>query len=150
MNNLIDGDTLFVDQILDIPVVYTSNQPIRSNLTDILNRSTKEWRNPSFEIYSWDKSPKVLIFDTINYSFQSLIFKRLAFFIEKKDYIGQIYSLDEIQDERGWNGHDYKAKDLARFFNKAKSKGYQLTKGEELLLEILLENNILGHGLLGY
>lgn len=142
-NRLNGKKYLLVGQELEIPVSYTYQTPIDANLTFIMNNSTTRWRNPLFEVYKWDKGTNVLIFDTYNYSFQSLMFKRLAFFVEKKDYIGQIYSLSELEGERGWNGHDYSAKDLARFFNKVNFEGHSITKGEEILLDFLLRNDIL-------
>ncbi|QEN05365.1 LysM peptidoglycan-binding domain-containing protein [Thiospirochaeta perfilievii] len=142
-NKLENVPHLFVGQILKVPVTYKYSEPKLASLTRVMNNSTTNWSNPTFEIYKWDKVPTVLIFDTINYSLQSLFFKRLAFFIEKKDYIGNIYSLDELQGERGWNGHDYRAKDLARFFNKISDEGLDLTRGEDILLDILLKNRIL-------
>lgn len=149
--NVLDGKPyLFVGQVLYIPVTYIYRNPKLSGLTAIMNNSTTNWRNPTFELYRWDKSPNVLIFDTYNYSFQSLMFKRLAFFVEKKDFIGSIYSLAELEGEKGWNGHDYKADDLAAFFNKVNYEGFSITRGEEILLDILLKNRILEFSEIGY
>lgn len=149
-NDIGDQAYLYVDQVIEIPVAYTYKKPLESNLISIMNTSVTNWRNPIFELYIWDKSPTVLIFDTINYSFQSLMFKRLAFFIEKKDFIGSIYSLDELENEKGWNGHDYDAEDLARFFNKVNFEGHTITGGEEILLDILLKNGLLSYTKRGY
>ncbi|MBN2618694.1 MAG: hypothetical protein JXR64_10345 [Spirochaetales bacterium] len=135
-------------------ILFSMNEkvlsPIPSNLNGILNKSVTQWRDSRFELYSWDKSQKVLIFDTINYDFQASIFKRLAFFVEKKDRVGNIYSLSEIEDERGWNGHDYEAYDLARFFNKINQDKHEMTQGETLLLKVILENGIIKKTRLGY
>ncbi|MGL1890548.1 MAG: LysM peptidoglycan-binding domain-containing protein [Spirochaetaceae bacterium] len=149
-NDLDTSTFLLIGQELEIPVSYSYFEPITSNLVGILNKRISNWRNPTLELYKWDKKPDVLIFDTINYSFQALMFKRLAFFLEKKDYIGEIYTLEELSDERGWNGHDYSAKDLASFFSKAKLEGYPLTAGEEVLLDVILKNSIIGKTSRGY
>lgn len=141
---LYEGDTLL------IPVEYNYYKPITSSLTEILNNSITNWRNPVFEVYKWDKSPNVLVFDTINYSFQSLMFKRLAFYVEKKDHIGSIYTLVELEKEKGWNGHDYAAEDLARFFNQVNYENHTITSGEEILLDIILRNGIISLTRRGY
>lgn len=149
-NSLEEYKYLYVGQFLDIPVSYNYKAPLTCSLTEVMNNSITNWRNPVFELYSWDKSSKVLIFDTINYSYQSLMFKRLAFFVEKKDFIGSIYSLDELENEKGWNGHDYKADDLANFFNKVNLEGYSITRGEEILLDIIIKNGLLTFTKSGY
>lgn len=141
---------LIVDQVLDIPVSFKYTPPQLKDLTFIMNNSVTNWSNPTFEIYKWDKSPNVLIFDTINYSFQSLMFKRLAFYVEKKDFIGSIYSLKELEEEKGWNGHDYNSNDLARFFNQLNFEGHDITRGEEILLDILIKNEIIKFTEYGY
>ena len=150
INGVADQEYLYEGQSLMIPIKYSYNKPLVNNLTDILNNSVTNWRNPVFEVYQWDKNQQILVFDTINYSFQALMFKRLAFFVEKKDFIGSIYTLDEIEGENGWNGHDYAAWDLARFFNKVNFEGHTMTRGEEILLDIILRNGIISLTNRGY
>lgn len=150
INSLKDVNKIYVGQVLEIPVVYSYFRPIKADLQTILGRSTKNWRNPGFELYSWDKVSSVLIFDTLNYSFQALMFKRLAYFVEKKDHSGSIYTIEYLEDKRGWNGHDYKPDDIADFFNKVSAEGFELTKGEEVLKDIVLKNRIVVSTRRGY
>lgn len=150
INSIKDVNKIYVGQILEIPVVYNYFKPIKADLKTILGRSTKNWRNPGFELYNWDKVSSVLVFDTLNYSFQALMFKRLAYFVEKKDHSGSIYTTEYLEDKRGWNGHDYRPEDIADFFNKVTEKGYQLTKGEEILKDIVIRNRVIVSTRRGY
>lgn len=142
-NNLEVDATIKIGQSLKIPVSYKYYDPIYSNLKEIFNESPSNWRNPLFEVYRWSKSSNVLIFDTIDYSLQSSMFKRLAFYVEKKDYRGGIYTLEELNELKGWNGHDYRSIDLARFFNKIDEDKLRKTTGEDILLDILIRTRII-------
>lgn len=149
-NSLKYNSMLYLGQELKIPIKYRYVDPIFSSLNKIFNSSPRQWRNSMFEIYRWDKSSNVIVFDTLDYAFQSLMFKRLAFFVEKKDYRGSIYSLDDLDGLKGWNGHDYRTVDLAEFFNKIERESHELTYGEEILLDILLKTRLLVKTRRGY
>mgnify|MGYP000928978100 CR=1 FL=1 len=66
--------------------------------------------------YRWDLLPSVILFDFRNYDIQDAYLKRLAFFVEKRGFVGRLAPNQEIAPLHGWNAHDYKAEDLARFF----------------------------------
>lgn len=149
-NKIAVNSMLYIGQTLKIPIEYKYYPPIYSGINRIFNNSPDSWRNSLFEIYKWDKGSNVLIFDTIDYSIQSLMFKRLAFFVEKKGYRGTIYTLEELEGLKGWNGHDYRSVDLAEFYNKLESKNFKPTYGELILLDILLNNKILVKTRRGY
>ncbi|GHV83297.1 hypothetical protein AGMMS50212_06370 [Spirochaetia bacterium] len=83
----------------------------------ILNYPKELWRNKDYEYFAWDIFPSVLIFDTINYDVQDRLFKRLAFFSEKKGFRGRLARDEEIASLHGWNAHDYNSKSLVNFFN---------------------------------
>lgn len=142
-NRILNRDFLYKGEVLNIPFNYEYSEPDIKTLNYIINSNISKWKNSTMEVYRWEYNNNVLIFDTFNYSIQALLFKRIAYFVEKKDYAGRIYSYEELQNKRGWNGHDYKAKDLARFFNKFKTYNYTYTNGEKALLEILLKSRIL-------
>ena len=101
------------------------------------------WRQEEFELFSWNRLPEVLIFDTASYTIQSRMFKRLAFFVEKERHQGQLLANEKIERRHGYNAHDYRAEDLARFFQAAWDSSFPLNPEELRLREILLENNIL-------
>lgn len=149
-NSLSNVNKIYVGQELEIPIVYRYYEPIKSELYEILNKSTNKWRNPAFEVYHWKKNTDIIIFDTLNYSFQALMFKRLSYYVEKKDHTGGIYTVEYLEDKRGWNGHDYRSEDIADFFNKMIKKGLPFTKGEEILKDIAIKNRIIIYTRRGY
>ena len=94
-------------------------------------------------IFRWNLNTDVLIFDTKNYTVQSKLFKRLAFFVEKKGYVGTILTNRELKNKHGWNAHDYKPDDIAAFFNKTEELGFPLNKEEIRLRDVLLKEKII-------
>ena len=89
----------------------------------ILDWDRSTWRRPDFELFSWDTFPHVLIFDTASYDVQSDLFKRLAYFVEKAGYRDTIEDPSALAGRHGYNAHDYRAEDLARFFAEAARQG---------------------------
>ena len=87
--------------------------------------------------------PAVLIFDTASYDVQDGLFKRLAYFVEKAGYRGEIEDPAALAGKHGYNAHDYRAEDLARFFSEAARQGDALTPGEAELEQILLSNDLI-------
>jgi hypothetical protein len=118
-------------------------EPIPADPGIILSIPQELWRNKRFEVFSWDMFPSVLIFDTADYATQSSLFKRLAFFSEKKGYRGKIASDAEIEGEHDWNAHDYRPETLANFFNAVRKSNFQLSEDELLLEKILISNRII-------
>jgi hypothetical protein len=100
------------------------------------------WRDIRYEIFRWPAFPRILIFDTAGYAVQDRLFKRLAFFVEKRDYRGRLVPDGELEGLHGWNAHDYRAEDLARFFEAARREDFPLLDEERELLGILLRNGI--------
>ena len=84
-------------------------------------------------MFSWDRFPNVLILDTASYAVQDDMFNRLAFFVEKAGHAGAIETPAALSGIRGYNAHDYRADDLARFFTTAEKQAVRLTPGEEAL-----------------
>ena len=101
------------------------------------------WRGNDYELFEWDRFPKILFFDISTYSVQDDFFRRLAFFVEKAGYKGRLLSDAELNGKHGYNAHDYKADDLARFFEKARRESFPLNDKELLLKEILVYNGVL-------
>jgi hypothetical protein len=117
--------------------------PLTVDTGVILDYPQIVWRHDDYEIFRWESFPKVLIFDTASYEIQSRLFKRLAFFTEKKGYRGKILSDREMANLHGWNAHDYRAEDLAAFFELARQQNFPLLKEERFLQEVLTANGII-------
>lgn len=96
-----------------------------------------------FAWYRWDMLPHVIMFDFRNYAVQDAYLKRLAFFVEKKGFVGRLAKDEEIATLHGWNAHDYKTDDLARFFSAAEKTGFRLNPEELRLRDFLLEQKLL-------
>lgn len=109
----------------------------------ILDYPQKNWRNENYEVFSWDRFPSVLIFDTVNYSFQSKMFDRIALFVEKAEYSGKILPENEMKNKIGFLAHDYNSESLASFFSEASKQKIKLLTEEEQLKEILLSEKII-------
>lgn len=96
-----------------------------------------------FAWYRWDLLPDVIMFDFKDYATQDAYLKRLAFFVEKKGFAGSLASDKDIAALHGWNAHDYKTDDLARFFSVAEKTGFQLNPEELRLRDFLVEKKLL-------
>jgi hypothetical protein len=107
----------------------------------ILDYPEEAWRDSRYEIFRWERFPSVLIIDTADYGVQDSLFKRLCFFTEKKGFRGRIAPDWEIAELHGWNAHDYRAEDLARFFQAAED--FPLSPEERELEQILLDEGII-------
>ena len=118
-------------------------EPLIADPGTILFYDRNRWRRDDFELFSWDRFPEVLILDTSNYRVQDRIFKRLAFFVEKKGFRGRLVQEEEIRNLHGYNAHDYRVLDLARFFSLAVEQGIALNEGEKLLKQILIHNGLI-------
>jgi len=118
-------------------------EPIKADPALIINWSQKNWRNKNYEVFRWDKFPSILIFDIIDYAEQDKMLKRLAFFVEKKGFRGRLAPDGEIKELHAWNAHDYRARDLAAFFDAAKKANFPLLDEERQLEKILLNEKII-------
>ncbi|MDR2053986.1 MAG: hypothetical protein LBP80_11295, partial [Treponema sp.] len=118
-------------------------EPVPADPGLILSYPRKNWRSPAYEVFRWPDFPGILIVDTAGYAVQERLFKRLAFFVEKRDYRGRLVPDRELAGLHGWNAHDYRAEDLARFFEAARLDNFPLLDEERGLYTLLLENGIL-------
>ena len=119
------------------------DKPLTTDLEELIHWDTSLWRSDDYELFRWDLFPKMLIMDTATYDLQSKYFKRLAFFTEKKISAGELLENSTLEPLHGWNAHDYKSDDLARFFNEVEKQDFILNDEEQHLKMILLENGIL-------
>jgi hypothetical protein len=117
--------------------------PIPLDPALILDYPQSSWRRSDYEVFRWETFPSLLIFDTESYEVQDRLFKRLAFFVEKAGYRGRLVRDEEIAGQHGWNAHDYRDHDLARFFEAARQGNFPLLPEERELRSILLEERII-------
>lgn len=117
--------------------------PVTADPGVILAWPRDRWRDSRYEIFRWDRFPALLIIDTADYAVQDRLLKRLAFFVEKAGFRGRLASDAEIAELHGWNAHDYRAEDLARFFEAARAANFPLLPEERELERILLNGGII-------
>ncbi len=125
------------------PTPIFPKEPVPSDPGIILARSRSSWRDPRYEVFGWERFPSILIFDTADYAMQDRLFKRLAFFTEKAGFRGKLSTDAQIAGFHGWNAHDYRASDLAAFFELARKTDFPLNREERELEGILRANGII-------
>ena len=116
---------------------------VRTDPGLILNYNQKNWRQKEYEVFEWDRYNGILLFDILDYEIQNDFFRRLAFFVEKRGYKGELWSDEVLADKHGYNAHDYSADSLAAFFNKATEENFPLNEKELVLKKILIANGLL-------
>jgi len=118
-------------------------EPIKADPALVIAWQQENWRNSGYEVFRWDRFPSLLIFDYANYAVQDRMLNRLAFFVEKAGYRGRLATDAQLAGLHGWNAHDYKADDLARFFGIARETNFPLLEEERELERILLNEGII-------
>ena len=115
-----------------------ADAPLVADLGTVLRYPPSLWRSKDYELFRWSLFPEVLIVDTRDYAAQARFFKRLAFFVEKEGYRGQILTNSDLAGRHGYNAHNYNGDGLAGFFTAAGARGVELNE-EELLLRSIAE-----------
>jgi hypothetical protein len=128
---------------LDVTQMDSADDPPTIDPGAILRYREASWRRPEFEVYRWARFPSILIFDTRDYAIQDSLFKRIAFFVEKKGYSGKLMADSDIATQHGWNAHDYRSEDLAAFFEKAEKERFPLNEQELECRDILIKAGII-------
>jgi hypothetical protein len=146
--------SLFPADVERVELVYPAGEVMPDFYATVLDPRDAEFadlgrvlRSPAsgadYDLYRWDLLPSVLIFDFRDYAAQDSYLKRLAFFVEKAGYKGKLADDGAIAGLHGWNAHDYRAEDLAAFFETARQTAFRLDPQEETLKKILLDRGIL-------
>jgi hypothetical protein len=117
--------------------------PIITDPALVFDWPIRNWRNTDYEFFRWSSFPELLIFDFADYAAQDRMLKRLAFFVEKAGFRGRLAPDSEIASLHAWNAHDYRAEDLARFFDLARRTNFPLLDDERGLERILIDNGII-------
>ena len=142
------GGGLFSAAVEALPPSGAAGPPVAvpADLGTILRLDRSHWRRDDFELYEWRGVPAaaapLLIFDTATYAIQARLFRRLAFFVEKRGFRGRLLGDEELAGLRGYNAHDYAAPDLARFFTLAHDEGVALNEAELLLRDVAVTHGI--------
>ncbi len=140
----IPSDVSFSGALRSLQILRSpADAPLPADPGQILTWDRSSWRRPDYELYSWSRYPRVLIMDTASYDVQDAYFKRLAFFVEKAGHAGRLESMAALSGLHGYNAHDYRAEDLAKFFEAATRDPRGLSAEEGALETILLDNGIL-------
>jgi len=119
------------------------DEPILTDPHAALEWPRDRWRRADYEGFAWDRFPSVLIFDTADYGVQDRLFKRLAFFVEKKGYTGKLWADADLEGLHAFNAHDYRAESLAAFFEQARVENFALGAEELALRDLLLARGVL-------
>jgi hypothetical protein len=136
------GEELSTVQLVQSPA-RPFPEPIPADPGLVLRCDPSRWRDRRYEVFRWDRFPSILIFDVADFAIQERLFKRLAFFVEKTGFTGRLMTDQEMEGLRSWNAHDYRAEDLAAFFELVRKNGFPLTMEERELAAILLRAGIL-------
>ena len=139
-NAATDAVNINTNPVADFPLSF---DPISVDPGVILSWPQDSWRDSRFEVFSWDRFPEILIFDIASFEIQARLFKRLAFFAEKAGFRGRLPYDNEIALLHGWNAHNYRAEDLAVFFQTARETAFPLLDEEWELEYILFRHGIL-------
>lgn len=118
-------------------------EPLPADLGTLYNYPPSAWRFGNFELFRWNLFPHVLYFDFDSYASQSTFFRRLAYFVEKDGYQGQLLTNKELSGRHGYNAHNYNGEGLSSFFNAADQTGFQLSRQEELLRQVVVDAGII-------
>jgi len=132
---------VFTLNILWEPPVFP--KPLTADPGLVISWPRENWRNTDYEVFRWERFRNLLIFDFADYAAQDRMLKRIAFFVEKVGFRGRLARDEEIASLHGWNAHDYRAEDLARFFDLARNSGFPLLAEEKELEKILLNEGII-------
>jgi hypothetical protein len=117
--------------------------PLRADLGTMLYYPRSAWRQDDYELFTFNLYPRLLYLISGNFAVQSRFLKRLAFFTEKPGFTGTLAADEDIAHLRDWFAHDYRAGDMARFFDLARRQRFPLNDSELLLKDILLARGII-------
>ena len=131
--------------VLDIKLLLRSSHsdPLLLDPGTMLHYPHSSFRNSEYEIFSHNLYPGLLYLVSDSFRTQSLFLKRLAFFTEKKGFVGRLAEDREISHLRDWFAHDYRAEDLAAFFDLAKRENFPLNESELVLRDLLCKHGII-------
>jgi len=132
--------------ITPIPEPTEPFQAIPIEMSELLHYPRDSWRRDDFELFSWSLYPEILWIDSRDYATQAAMFKRMAFFIEKRGVLGRLLSDEELSGLHGWNAHNYRGEGLAAFFNAVEREDFPINELEETVRDIVADHGIIRRG----
>ncbi|MDR2552336.1 MAG: hypothetical protein LBD31_04115 [Treponema sp.] len=120
-----------------------SKVPLEADLGTMMYYPPSRWRHGDYEIFSFNLHQEIFYLITKDFSVQSRFLKRLAFFTEKPGFAGTLARDETIEDLRDWFAHDYRARDVAAFFELARLENFPLNENEVLLRDMLLAHGVI-------
>lgn len=94
-------------------------------------------------VFRWSAHPYAVVFLFSSHEVQDEYLKRITLFVEKKGTRGELLSGARLASRSGWGANDYKADDLATFFETARTQGVELNARELELKRMLMGFGIL-------
>lgn len=108
---------------------------------------------PNWRLARWRGNPQVLVLEFPDLAQQGAAMNRVAAFIEKagaprdrvlsNDDLARLIARNGDNAQTFYQGHDYVAEHLARFFSLARAQQQALNPAEQRLLDLLLEKRVL-------
>ncbi|MFP4152023.1 MAG: hypothetical protein ACLFSV_04215 [Alkalispirochaeta sp.] len=129
-----------------VPYSEDPDEILPVELTELRTYPRRLWRRDDFEVLSWSLYPNILWIDSISYEVQAAFFKRLAFFVEKRGFIGTLLTDEELAGRHGYNAHNYRPEGLAAFFNAVEDASFPINRYEVELRDIVADHGIIRRG----
>jgi len=134
-------------------VAVAASAPTPRKLETLAFEDILDQVSDTLSVARYAGNSRVLVFDFPNLTDQGLTFNRIAAFVEKQDTPrNRLLTGEELQrlvKSTGkttgtlYFGHDYRASDLAKFFNRAAATATNLNAEERKLRQLLLEHKAL-------
>lgn len=124
----------------------TMAAPIPIEMSELLHYPRESWRRDEFELFSWSLYPNILWIDTRDYAIQAAMFRRMAFFVEKRGFTGRLLTDQELAERHGWNAHNYRGEGLAAFYNAVEREQFPINEMETALRDIVVEHGLIRRG----
>jgi hypothetical protein len=149
-------------ELLSLASVYESNTACLSTAMlakPATHEATLAENSLDTELFQFIPNPLIYILDFSTLMHQAITLNRLGYFIEHKDAPrDRVLSDNEIEALIGYQldyefniwGFDFRASDIARFYNFAESQRITLNSEEHKLLELVLQNSIIAKHDEGY
>lgn len=140
-------DGMEIERLTVLPTGYVGRDTIYpaipADLGVINYYDQRSWRHPRFELFAWNVTDNVLIFDFADLDIQRDMFGRLGFFVAVAGEAGEIFPEEYYEGRHTYNAHDYRPEDLAPFFTIAEETGVGLNEREEFLRDLMLDYGII-------
>ena len=101
------------------------------------------FQNGDADVFRWSTHTYAVVMLFASKAVQAKYLKRIALFVEKKGTRGTMVPTTALARYTGWGAHDYKADDLALFFETARTQHIALLPEEYALKQLFITLGIL-------